>query len=150
MTYYFEDITKQQQLKKILDEWVGTPFRHQCGVKGLGCDCIHFVACVLDELGVFSFRKEMVPDYPKDWHLHNTRELLSEGIERVLKAERVGLDDLMNGDITQSHFGKAASHAGIYYEDHVYQAITSIGVCSIHFNDKVFRRQLRFAYRLLK
>jgi hypothetical protein len=31
--YYFEDIEKQKDLKKVLDEWLDTPFRHHCGLK---------------------------------------------------------------------------------------------------------------------
>jgi hypothetical protein len=116
--YYFEEIEKQKQLKKILDEWLNTPFRHHCGVKGLGCDCIHFVACVLDELGILILTKKTIPDYPKDWHLHNTRELLEEGIIKNL--------------------------------NYIYQALNDIGVRKINFNDKKFRKRMRFAYRILK
>ena len=150
MEYYFEDVERQRELKKILDEWLDTPFRHHCGVKGMGCDCIHFVSRVLEETGVLQWRKDIMPDYPRDWHLHNTRELLSERMEKELNVEKVGLSDLMNGDIILSHYGKAASHAGIYYDDHVYQSLDNIGVCKIHFNDRGYRKQMKYAYRIKK
>jgi len=146
--YYFDDIEKQKELKRILDEWIGTPFRHHCGVKGLGCDCIHFVARVFEELGVM--RNVTIPNYPKDWHLHNTRELLEEGIFRHLKVEKVSLSNFMNGDIICSHFGKAASHAGVFFDGYVYQALNEIGVRKINFSDKKFRARMKFAYRILK
>jgi cell wall-associated NlpC family hydrolase len=145
---YFEDIEEQNKLKKILDEWLDTPFRHHCGVKGLGCDCIHFVVRIFEELGLLI--DVVIPDYPKDWHLHNTRELLEEGILKNLNVEKVSLSNLMNGDIICSHFGKAASHAGIYFDGYVYQALNNIGVRKINFNDKKFRKRMRFAYRILK
>ena len=148
--YYFEDEEKQKELKGVLDEWHGTPYRHHCGVKGLGCDCIHFVAKVFEEMGIFKWRKNIISDYPRDWHLHNTRELLCEAIERELKVEKFELNNLMNGDITISHYGKAASHAGIFFDEHVYQAINRVGVCKISFNDRLLRRQMKFAYRILK
>jgi len=149
MKYFFEDTEKQEQLKKILDEWMGTPFRHHCGVKGLGCDCIHFAVKVFEEMELIKWRDNLIPDYPRDWHLHNTRELLKEAIEKEFDVEEIGLDNLMNGDIILSHYGQASSHTAIYFDEHVYQAIDDIGVCKIHISDRVFRRQMKFAYRIL-
>ena len=151
MKYFFDDIENDRKLKEILDSWIfpPTPFRHRCGVKGLGCDCIHFVMKVLEEAGVVSWRKDLIPDYPKDWHLHNTREMLAEGLIRELHVEKVSLDDLKNGDIILSHYGKASSHSAIYYDEHVYQALNETGVKRISFSDRVFRRQMKFAYRVL-
>jgi len=150
--YYFNDIEKQKKLKIILDGWLEphTPFKHHCGVKGLGCDCIHFVACVLDEMGIIKMTKNLIPDYPKDWHLHNTRELLGDGILKHLKVEKVSLSGVMNGDIILSHFGKAASHSSIYFDGYVYQSLNGVGVCKINFNEKKFRCRMKFAYRLLE
>lgn len=146
--YYFESIEKQKALKKALDEWLGTPFRHHCGVKGLGCDCIHFGKRIYEELGLLI--DTVIPNYPKDWHLHNTRELLKEELIKNLNVEKVGLFDLINGDIILSHFGKAASHVGIYFDGYVYQAMNHVGVCKINFNDRKFKKYMRFAYRILK
>ena len=142
----FDDIEKQKELKIILDSWLNTPFRHRCGVKGKGCDCIHFVARVFEEMGLLTLNK--VPNYPRDWHLHNTRELLAEAITKYLAVEKVNLNSLKNGDIILAHYGKAASHAGIYFDGYVYQSIINVGVCKINFKDKVFKRQMRFAYRV--
>lgn len=148
--YYFEKVENRKELERILERWLDTPFRHHCGVKDLGCDCVHFTACVFEELGVLKSCKNLIPDYPRDWHLHNTRELLAEGIERELNVEKVGLTNLMDGDIVLSHYGKAASHSAIYFERLLYQALDRIGVCKINFSDRFFRKQMRFAYRLLK
>ena len=142
----FDDIEKQKELKIILDSWLNTPFRHRCGVKGKGCDCIHFVARVFEEMGLLTLNK--VPNYPRDWHLHNTRELLAEAITKYLAVEKVNLNSLKNGDIILAHYGKAASHAAIYFDGYAYQSITNVGVCKINFKDKVFKRQMRFAYRV--
>ena len=142
----FESKEKQNELKMILDSWVNTPFKHHCGVKNKGCDCIHFVARVFEEMGIVTLSK--VPNYPRDWHLHNTRELLSEAIENYLTVEKVKLNSLKNGDIILSHYGKAASHAAIYFDGYVYQAIIDIGVCKINFKDKKFKKIMKFAYRI--
>ena len=150
MDYYFEDIERQKQLEKILNEWIGTPFRHHCGVKNLGCDCIHFVARVFEEVGCLTWRKNMISDYPKDWHVHNTRELLAEKILENMHVKKIELSELNNGDIILSHYGKAASHAGIYFKAYVYQALNKIGVCKINFADRAFRKRMKFAYRLFE
>ena len=150
--YYFEDPEKQAQLKVILDSWVGTPYRHHACVKQLGCDCIHFVIGVFNELGVINMDLKKIPDYPRDFHLHKTRELLSESIENVkygASVKKVSIADVVNGDIILSHYGKAASHAAIYFDDNIYQSIDGVGVCKISFSDKAFRRQVKFAYRIL-
>jgi len=150
MKYYFEDVEKQTQLKLILDEWMDTPFRHKAGVKGVGCDCIHFVARVFEEMGLVTWHKKLIPDYPFDWHLHNTRELLAEGIEQVLNVEKFSKElPKSNGDILLYHSGKAASHASIFFDNYVYQSLTDIGVCKIHISDRVLRKQLQFLYRIL-
>ncbi len=147
---YFEDILKQAELKKVLDSWFPTPFRHHTGLKGKGCDCIHFVCRVLEEMDILVWREDLIPDYPRDWHLHNTRELLSEGIDREFRVRKVNLNELKSGDIILSHYGKASSHASIYFDGYVYQSVTDVGVCKINFRDRVFRRQMRFAYRILQ
>ena len=148
MKYYFEDIENQKRLKQVLDSWLGTPFRHHCGVKGCGTDCLHFAARVFEEMGILIWRKNLVPDYPKDWHLHNTRELLKEAINRELKGEWRELKDFMNGDILLSHFGKAASHTGIYFDGYVYQAVERIGVVRVSIKDPLIKRQMKFMFRV--
>ena len=150
MVNYF-DTEKQIELKKILDEWHGTPFKHKTAVKGLGCDCIHFAIKVFEEIGLMKLVPGMVPDYPKDWYFHNTREALSEAIEKHLNVEKYDMDvELMNGDIILSHFGKASSHAGIFFDNYVHQAIANIGVRKIHINDKKLKLQMKFVYRVIK
>jgi cell wall-associated NlpC family hydrolase len=150
MEYFFDDAEKQKDLKRILDEWMGTPFRHQCGVKGMGCDCSWFVARVFEELGVLQWRKNLMPDYPKDWHLHNTRELLKETFEKEFKAERIDFGSFRNGDVVLFHYGKAASHIGIFSDGYIYQALERIGVCRVTAAEKMLRQRMRFAYRILK
>lgn len=154
--YFYEDVEKIVELRRILAEWEHTPYRHRCGVKGLGADCIHFVARVLEELGLLKWRKNLVPDYPRDWHMHNTRELLLENLLRKVRGEILSgapagmLDrgEVQNGDIILSHYGQAASHAAIYYEGYLWQALDGAGVVKIHHSDRAQRRQMKYIYRI--
>lgn len=151
MQYHFEDKTNQESLSRVLSEWLNTPFRHKCCAKNLGCDCINFVIGVFDELGLCIKSKIDLPDYPPDWHYHNTRELLSEGLEREFNVEKFNIFDapvLLNGDVILSHYGKASSHAGIYFDGYVYQSLNNIGVKKIHFSDRKFQKGMKFVYRL--
>lgn len=151
MKYYFEDIGKQKKLKIILDNKLGTPYKHHTGVEGMGYDCIHFVGCAMEEMDLLNFDRKSVPQYPRDWHLHNTREILAEGIEARLNVEKLNIKDkLMNGDIILSHYGKASSHAGIFFDNYVYQALDGIGVRKIIFTDQKFKKQMKFFYRIKK
>jgi cell wall-associated NlpC family hydrolase len=150
MRYYFEDAEKTAKLEKILQEWLGTPYRHHCGVKGLGADCIHFVARVFEEMGILTWRKDLMPDYPRDWHLHSPRQRLAESIEKEFRVVRIGLDELMAGDIVLHHFGQAASHAAIFSQGSVFHAIDRRGVLRTPVTDTKFRRHAQFAYRILK
>jgi cell wall-associated NlpC family hydrolase len=152
MTYFFESQERQDKLGSILEEWIGTPFRHKCGVKGLGCDCIHFVGKVFEEFDLIDFNRVKIPDYPRDWHLHNNKERLAEAILNYLDVEFINLKNegkLMNGDIILFHYGKAASHAGIFYKDRVYHALLSVRkVTKIPFSDKRYKRMMRFFFRV--
>ena len=148
--YFFEDEEKGAELGQRLAEWLDTPYRHHCGVKGMGADCIHFVGRVLEEMGILMWRKNLVPDYPRDWHLHNTRELLMENLIKEVPGKMVGLDNLMDGDIILGHYGQAASHAAIYYKGYAWQALDGVGVVKINIADRAARRQMKYAYRIFK
>ena len=152
MRYYFEDVDKQKDLEKILESWIHphTPYRHHCGVKGMGCDCIYFVARVLEEMGVLKWRKDIIPDNPRDSHMHNTRELLAESIEREMRVERVELSGLMNGDIILYHYGQACSHAAIFLGESIYHSVDRSGVVKTPFSDLTFRKRAQYAYRILR
>lgn len=146
---YFESLEKQDQLKKVLDSWIGTPFRHQCGVKGLGCDCVYFVARILEEVGILTWHKDLIPDYSKDVPLHDSHELFEERLLQNTKAEKVEFNDLRNGDVVLFHSGKAASHGAFYFDGYMYQALNKVGVCKIRFSDKLLKKRAKFAYRVM-
>lgn len=147
--YYFDDKTKQIELKKILESWEDTPFRHHCGVKGMGTDCIFFVARVFEELGVLKWRKNLIPEYAPDWHLHNTEQRLFKGLVKELNVKPVGFENLLNGDIILYQFGKASSHASILYDNHVYQAVNDIGIIRLHYLDETWNKRKEYNLRVL-
>ena len=155
MKYYFDDVKNQEKLKTILDSWEGTPFKHRTCVKQKGVDCINFVAVVFVELGVFKMPK--IPSYPPDWHLHQTRGLLLEKIIQETSAQglhfdKVGFEHPLNGDLMTFFYGKSASHAAIYFDGYIYQAVVGVGVVKVFFRDPMWydKRITNFRLRSLK
>lgn len=139
-------------LGRVLSEWLGTPYRHRCCVKYKGCDCIHFVAGVLDDLGIYKYNRRKMPQYPKDWHLHNTRELLYEETKRQLNVVDIDpkLRKFMDGDILLSTYGKAASHSAIFYKGDHYQSVNYIGVTKVPIIEAKTIKNLTYQLRLVK
>lgn len=133
--FYFEDKGRQDRLKEILESWVGTPYRHHCGVRGKagGTDCIQFVGRVMEEMGVLKNPK--FPWYPFDWHLHRKEERLLEGILKALPVVEVDKDAPMNGDIFLFRFGHVSSHAAVWFDGHYYKAVVGTGVIKTHWKD---------------
>jgi cell wall-associated NlpC family hydrolase len=150
MDEVLESPEMQDRLRAVLASWLGTPYRHRAGVKGLGVDCIHFVARVMEELGLLTWREDIMPDYPRDWHLHHTRELLSESIEREFTVRQQPPGCFKNGDILLFHFGKAASHAGIFCDETIWQSLDRIGVIAMTAQDRMMMRRLRYVYRVMR
>jgi cell wall-associated NlpC family hydrolase len=144
---FFDSPVEIDQLREEVASWVGTPYRHWCGVKGLGCDCIHFVARVFESQGGGPYK---IPWYPKDWHLHLGRELLMEGILANSKAVEVPISEVKNGDIVLYRFGRASSHSAIYLDNHVYSAITRARLEGIHWDDVFLKHRIFKVFRVMK
>ena len=153
MENIFGNVAKQEALKTALDGWMGTPYRHWAGVKGEGCDCIHFIVRVFEELGLGPFK---IQRYEADWHIHNSEELLLEGLRKQLndaplKTQEFSAKDTepMNGDIVLYRFGRTASHSAIYYDDHVYQSVNGMGVIRLRWLDKQWHKRKFIIMRLV-
>lgn len=149
---YFDD--KQEELKKELDSWVGTPFKHKQGVKGVGVDCIHLVARVLEHFGFGPFK---FSDYPRDWHMHQTSGLLMKNLMKQVKgAHEVPLWNIKSGDIVLYHIGNDVAHAGIYFMDewgdkYIYHSVTGIGVVKIDFDSAVrLKKKYKIASHIVR
>ena len=150
MKFLSDDKEKLERLRGIVESWVNTPYQHWCGVKGEGCDCIHFVARSLEEMGYGPFT---IPWYSKDWNLHNGAEVLLDGIREQLPHVEFdiefSLDMPIDADIVLFRFGKVNSHAGIFFDGHVYQALNKARVERRHWKDKVWYKRRTKILRVL-
>jgi hypothetical protein len=109
--------------------WMRTPYRHFCGVKGKGVDCIHFLARCLEAINAGQGKVFIVPWYSKDWHLHAESEpILMNGVTKQVPGVFVQRSELRDGDIVLMKFGHHISHCGINLDGYVYQALAEYGV----------------------
>lgn len=69
-------------------EWVGTPYRHQGCLKGVGCDCLGLVRGVWRE--VYGQELEQPGPYAADWAEATEQERLLDGLRRHLSEKPVG------------------------------------------------------------
>jgi NlpC/P60 family putative phage cell wall peptidase len=67
--------------------WIGTPYRHQASLRGVGCDCLGLVRGVWRALN--GDEPEAVPAYAPDWAEASGVETLAQAAARHL----VPLDD---------------------------------------------------------
>jgi NlpC/P60 family putative phage cell wall peptidase len=125
--------------------WIGTPYRHQASLKGLGCDCLGLVRGVWRAL--IGAEPELVPPYAPDWAEATQREALADaGIRHFAPVE---LSAIKSGDVVLFRWraGLPAKHA----------AIVSAGSSMIHSHSGAvvaevaiapwWRRRLAYAFR---
>jgi len=62
--------------------WIGTPYRHQGALKGVGSDCLGLLIGVWRE--VVGGETGTVPPYTPDWAEASGRETLAEGLREYL------------------------------------------------------------------
>jgi len=91
--------------------WVGTPYRHQASLKGVGCDCLGLVRGVWR--AIQAREPEPVPAYAPDWAEATGREILAEAAARHLTS--VDPAAFMPADIVLFRWraGLPAKHAAI-------------------------------------
>ncbi|MDF1607272.1 NlpC/P60 family protein [Hoeflea sp. YIM 152468] len=108
--------------------WIGTPYRHQGGQKGAGCDCLGLVRGVYRE--VTGRQAEEPGPYAPDWAERS-------GTDRLILAARrhcgnsIPIQDARAGDIILFRWrdGMMAKHAGILSgPDHFIHAYEPAGV----------------------
>jgi NlpC/P60 family putative phage cell wall peptidase len=75
--------------------WIGTPYRHQASLKGIGCDCLGLVRGVWRE--VIGSEPQAVPAYSPDWAEAGLREDLLAAARRHMIARDEGM--FVPGDV---------------------------------------------------
>lgn len=125
--------------------WIGTPYRHQGSLKGVGCDCLGLVRGVWRE--VIGEEPEHAPPYASDWAEAAGGEPLAEAAARHLIA--IDRDIYREGDVVLFRWRNklAAKHAaivtgaGMMVHAHDGAAVTEVTLAPW------WRRRLAYAFR---
>lgn len=125
--------------------WIGTPYRHQASLKGVGCDCLGLVRgvwrdCIGDE-------PEAPPPYAPDWAEAKGDETLAAAALRHLVPivrEGFGAGDVL---LFRWRDGFVAKHVAIASSGHaMVHAHDGAAVCEIAIAPW-WRRRLAYAFR---
>lgn len=94
--------------------WIGTPYKHQASLKGVGCDCLGLVRGVWR--AVKGVEPEAVPAYSPDWAEASQSESLAAAASRHFSS--VALTEIAPGDVLLFRWraGFVAKHAAIVTE----------------------------------
>jgi NlpC/P60 family putative phage cell wall peptidase len=149
---------REKLIVAIARSWLGTPYRHQASLKGVGCDCLGLVRGVYAE--ACGRPTEPPPPYSRDWAEAPRRETLIEAAERHLL--RVPIDEISAGDVLVFRLrpGAMAKHCAILTEgslahptipaSHTLQkfihAMEGVAVCEISLTPW-WRRRIAAAFR---
>jgi NlpC/P60 family putative phage cell wall peptidase len=126
-------------------EWIGTPYRHQASLKGIGCDCLGLVRGVWRNC--VGTEPEMPSPYMPDWAEASGEETLAEAAMRHLLP--VARDEFAGGEVLLFRWrdGFVAKHIAIATpENTMIHAHDGASVCEIAFAPW-WRRRLAYAFR---
>ena len=125
--------------------WVGTPYRHQASLKGVGCDCLGLVR------GVWRAFHEREPEemtaYAPDWAEASGRETLAQAARRHMAEISPG--EFQLGDVLLFRWREKfpAKHAAIVSApDLMIHAHDGAAVAEVAIA-RWWRRRLAYAFR---
>ena len=75
---------RAEEVVRIARAWIGTPYRHQASLKGVGADCLGLIRGVWREL--YGAEPEAPPPYSRDWGEMDRGEPLMRAARRWLRA----------------------------------------------------------------
>lgn len=125
--------------------WVGTPYRHQASLNGIGCDCLGLVRGVWRAL--YGGEPEEVGAYAPDWAEAAGGEPLAEAALRHLVA--VDCQNFAAGDVLLFRWraGLVAKHAAVATgPDRMVHAHDGAAVAEVVIASW-WRRRLAYAFR---
>ncbi len=125
--------------------WIGTRYRHQGSLKGVGCDCLGLVRGVWRNC--IGAEPELPPPYAPDWAEAHGEETLAQAAMRHLMRTEVGDIGAGDGLLFRWREGFVAKHVAIASgEDTMIHAHDGAAVCEVAFTPW-WRRHLAHAFR---
>lgn len=105
-----DEAEARRRVVEVARSWIGTPFHHVAGVKGVGVDCAHFLARVYEEAGVIE--RPEIENYSPQWFLHREEEKF---IGYVLQCggREIREHEARQGDSVLYRIGRCYAHGAI-------------------------------------
>jgi NlpC/P60 family putative phage cell wall peptidase len=122
-------------------EFLGTPFRHQARLKGVGIDCVGLMLCTAHELGMFHYENAVYGRQPQNGML-----------VRILRTilDEVPIDDLQIADVMVFWIrpeSKAPQHIAIRTDYGMIHTYADVGKVVETTFGKKWRRRLCHVFR---
>jgi len=117
--------------------WIGTPFKHQGRVKGLGIDCVGLI------IGVAHYFKLTEFDYTNYSHTPDgflMRQLLDQHLRSI------PIEAAKSGDIVLMRFEAQPQHVGILSDYGIIHAYRQVRRCVEHRLDHLWQSRMVGAY----
>jgi NlpC/P60 family putative phage cell wall peptidase len=89
------DIPTRIRIVQAARGWIGTPYRHQASLKGVGCDCLGLLRGVWRE--VIGAEPVAIPPYPAHWAGQGPDERLPDAARTALVP--LALHEALPGDV---------------------------------------------------
>jgi NlpC/P60 family putative phage cell wall peptidase len=124
--------------------WIGTPYRHQASLKGVGCDCLGLLRGVWR--GVMGQEPELPPPYSPDWAEAGADTLVAAARRYLTEIERheIAPGDVLlfrwRDNLSAKHCAVATS-ANSMIHAHDGASVVEVALCSW------WRRHLAHAFR---
>lgn len=106
-----------QVIVQIARSWIGTPYKHQAAVRGVGCDCLGLVRGIYKEFyGELPIRPEDIPPYSNAWGEATNDEIMLNAASEYLEYRGGKSVLLMLGDVLVLRMRRRsiAKHAVVY------------------------------------
>jgi NlpC/P60 family putative phage cell wall peptidase len=124
--------------------WIGTPYRHQASLKGIGCDCLGLARGVWWSL--HGEEPEPIPAYSRDWAEARGEETLATAAGRHMTA--IPIAERQAGDLLLFALNEhaPAKHCAILVApDRMVHGIEAHPVAEVSLGSW-WRRHIRFAF----
>ena len=119
---------RQEEIVSAARAWLGTPYRHQASLKGVGADCLGLLRGVWRDL--YGAEPEPLPPYTPDWaEALKTETLLMAARKHLIECP---IGDAQTGDVLlfRMGLGHPAKHCAILSEpDRIVHAYWGRSVC---------------------
>ena len=108
----------QRRVVEEAQSWIGTPYRHQASLKGVGCDCLGLVRGVWRAL--YGGEPEALKPYSPDWAELGKEDALFVAARRNLIEKPIA--EMAPGSVLLFRWkpAHAAKHLGILVSEHAF------------------------------